>query len=1110
LISTDGHTGNNSAKVDVTSYSSGDSKWYFAPVAVAPGSKYTFSDYYKSNVATNVVVQVESTYGSYGYYWLGSPASSTSSWNLFSADFTTPSDAKFVTVFHVISSVGWLQIDDVSFSLVDVVSPIAPTVNISAPVDNATVSGSSVAITANATSEGAAVAGVQFKLDGSNLGVEDTTAPYEISWDSTTASSGNHVITAVVRSTNGLSATSDGVTVNAENSVVTPPTVSVTAPAASAAVSGSAVDLRATADDAIGVAGVQFKVDGVDVGSEDTAAPYEISWDSTSVANGSHNIAAVARNTSGLSTTSDVVAVDVSNVVPPVDENNLVLNPSMEAVSSSNSQIPANWRSNSWGINTASFTYETTGHNSGRSVTANVTSYTSGDAKWYFDTVSVTPGAVYTFSDYYKSNVATEVVVMVENNSGVLNYYYLGSVATSPTSWQQYSVDYTAPVTANKITVFHLINSVGWLQIDDASFALKSSAPIAPTVNITSPSDNSTLNGTHTIIATAESQGASVSGVQFKVDGANIGSVDATSPYEAVWDTTTVSNGNHEITAVVTSSNGLNTVSSAVSVNVSNVTPPVDNDNLVLNPSVESVNPSDSQLPVNWNRDTWGVNTASFNYDLAGHTGERSITTIISSYTSGDAKWYADPVDVLPGKNYLYRDYYKSDVENHVVVAYIDASGNYSYQYIGSAPASGDWTLYEANFVIPATASKAIVFHLIDSVGYLTIDDIIFQVGVAPPAGDVILNGSLEFGASVPTGWQTSKWGTSIANFQWSNDGHTGDRSIKTTVSSYVDGDAKWFFDPINTLTPGEQYRFNVWYKTNVIPKAVVLFITADGTEHYFGMPNPQPNGSTTEWQQYSEVFLVPQDAVWVSAFLFVNENGWLQTDDYSISDYHPTGFSRPLLSLTFDDGHEDNINTALPMLNQYGFKSTQCYATTFIENDPIQATTNVLAFYNGGHEICSHSVTHPALTTLNDTDLNYELSHSKEYLESVIGQPVVNFASPYGDYNQHVNTVIDDYYGSHRTVDEGFNSIDNFDAYRLRVQNVLDTTTADQVSAWIEQAKLDKTWLILVYHRIANNDPGPYDTYTSVFQQQLDVIKDSGITVKTWQDALTEVKSQL
>jgi hypothetical protein len=93
----------------------------------------------------------------------------------------------------------------------------------------------------------------------------------------------------------------------------TNPTATVTAPSASATVNGTTVTLSATASDNRGVAGVQFKVDGNNVGSEDTTAPYGISWDSTTVGNGSHTITAVARDTSSNTGTSSGVSVTVSN-----------------------------------------------------------------------------------------------------------------------------------------------------------------------------------------------------------------------------------------------------------------------------------------------------------------------------------------------------------------------------------------------------------------------------------------------------------------------------------------------------------------------------------------------------------------------------------------------------------------------------------------------------------------------------------------------------------------------------------------------------------------------------------------------------------------------------
>ncbi|MBI2100713.1 MAG: right-handed parallel beta-helix repeat-containing protein [Candidatus Vogelbacteria bacterium] len=94
----------------------------------------------------------------------------------------------------------------------------------------------------------------------------------------------------------------------------TPPTVSITAPANGATVSGT-IAVAANATDNVGVAGVQFKVDGANLGAEDTTAPYAVNWNTTSATNGSHVLTAVARDGAGLTTTSAAVSVTVSNVV---------------------------------------------------------------------------------------------------------------------------------------------------------------------------------------------------------------------------------------------------------------------------------------------------------------------------------------------------------------------------------------------------------------------------------------------------------------------------------------------------------------------------------------------------------------------------------------------------------------------------------------------------------------------------------------------------------------------------------------------------------------------------------------------------------------------------
>jgi hypothetical protein len=92
----------------------------------------------------------------------------------------------------------------------------------------------------------------------------------------------------------------------------TTPTVALTAPANGAVVSGT-VMVSATASDNVSVVGIQFKLDGTNLGAEDTAAPYAITWDTTTATAGTHTLTAVARDAAGNTTTSAPVTVTVGS-----------------------------------------------------------------------------------------------------------------------------------------------------------------------------------------------------------------------------------------------------------------------------------------------------------------------------------------------------------------------------------------------------------------------------------------------------------------------------------------------------------------------------------------------------------------------------------------------------------------------------------------------------------------------------------------------------------------------------------------------------------------------------------------------------------------------------
>src|SRR6185503_7015094 len=77
------------------------------------------------------------------------------------------------------------------------------------------------------------------------------------------------------------------------------------------------ISVTATATDAGGIAGVQFKLDGNNLGAEDTTAPYSFNWNTTGYADGAHTLSAVARDVAGNTATASSVSVTVNNSAPP-------------------------------------------------------------------------------------------------------------------------------------------------------------------------------------------------------------------------------------------------------------------------------------------------------------------------------------------------------------------------------------------------------------------------------------------------------------------------------------------------------------------------------------------------------------------------------------------------------------------------------------------------------------------------------------------------------------------------------------------------------------------------------------------------------------------------
>ena len=196
---------------------------------------------------------------------------------------------------------------------------------------------------------------------------------------------------------------------------------------------------------------------------------------------------------------------------------------------------------------------------------------------------------------------------------------------------------------------------------------------------------------------------------------------------------------------------------------------------------------------------------------------------------------------------------------------------------------------------------------------------------------------------------------------------------------------------------------------------------------------------------------------------------------------------ARAQVSFTFDDGLTNSLTQAAPVLAAYGYTGTNYIIGNCVETVGICPADEAASYMTWaqihqlettyGWEIGGHSLTHPLMTEITPTQLENEASQSKAILESHSFAPTA-FATPYGDYSDKVIASIAKYYTSHRGfADTGFNVWPN-DNYVLRVQQVQAGVSVATVKSYIDQAKANNTWLILVFHGIEVSPSSLPDDY--------------------------------
>jgi peptidoglycan/xylan/chitin deacetylase (PgdA/CDA1 family) len=199
---------------------------------------------------------------------------------------------------------------------------------------------------------------------------------------------------------------------------------------------------------------------------------------------------------------------------------------------------------------------------------------------------------------------------------------------------------------------------------------------------------------------------------------------------------------------------------------------------------------------------------------------------------------------------------------------------------------------------------------------------------------------------------------------------------------------------------------------------------------------------------------------------------------------------SKGFVSLTFDDGRQEQYSTYYPILDEYGLTATFYVVTERVGWKGVIGWDDVITLYKDGNEIGSHTHTHPHLTTLPNHQLDFEFQESLRLLRPF---NCSTLAYPFGEYDDRVIEHARKYFraarGYYNSSTEngslGLNVDPTQERYRLSVFPIEHTTSLKSFEALascpllelpfarfkatltelLEHAVNRKAWLIFLLH---------------------------------------------
>jgi peptidoglycan/xylan/chitin deacetylase (PgdA/CDA1 family) len=203
------------------------------------------------------------------------------------------------------------------------------------------------------------------------------------------------------------------------------------------------------------------------------------------------------------------------------------------------------------------------------------------------------------------------------------------------------------------------------------------------------------------------------------------------------------------------------------------------------------------------------------------------------------------------------------------------------------------------------------------------------------------------------------------------------------------------------------------------------------------------------------------------------------------------------LVTFWFDDAWLSQYTTAFPILKSYNYPASLAVPTNAVGWDEYMSWAQIRRLSFNGWEIASHSRSHECdLANLDAGKIENEIHGSQQDLADQ-GYDASIYVTPCGVDTPELISAIKNYYVALRTTNSGINPLPLKDTYSLMIHEVGPATNVNEVKEWIQEAKTQKSWLILMFHKIdmTNQD---YTTTPEIFTQIVIEVKDSQLDVVT------------